>query len=142
MKMLALLLTTTIALAGCAPLPLTPADVQARRMEAAPAGQAVIYLVRDNPDHNGVPATLTLGDSHMITTYPGTYYRWEVAPGRYEIAGYGADNGTITLRVEAGKSYYVQQWTTPWLSYAMSFFNPLTEPQARAIISRSVLVGG
>ena len=53
-----------------------------------------------------------------------------------------ADIGTITVQVEAGKTYYVQQWTQPWISYASSFFQPVSETQARAIISRSTLVGG
>ena len=141
MKFLTLLLT--VILAGCvAPLPLTPADVQARKMEAPPAGMGVIYLVRQDPDHNRVPASLTLGDQQMITTHPGTYYRWEVPPGRHQITGAFADIGTITVQVEPGKTYYIQQWTQPWLSYASSFFQPVSEAQARAIISSGVLAGG
>ena len=130
-------------LAGCvAPLPLTPADVQARKMEAPPAGMGVIYLVRGHEDHNVHPAPLSLGDNRMITTYRGTYYRWEVPPGRHQIVGAFADNGEITVQVEPGRTYYVQQWTDPWIAYAKSFFRPVSEAQARAIISRSVLAGG
>jgi hypothetical protein len=136
-------LMLTVALAGCvAPLPLTPADVQARKMEAPPPGMGVIYLVRPRPDHNVHPAPLSLGDKQMITTYPGTYYRWEVPPGRHQIAGAFADNGAITLQVAAGQTYYVQQWTQPWLGYAKSFFQPVSEAQARAIISNSTMAGG
>src|SRR5688572_9511180 len=141
MKLQALLVA--VILAGCGtPLPLTPADVQARKMEAPPPGMGVIYLVRPNPDHNRVPAPISLGDKYMITTYPGTYYRWEVPPGRHQITGAFADTGTITVDVAAGRTYYIQQWTRPWISYAMSFFQPVGEAQARAIISRSTLVGG
>ena len=141
MKLQALLVT--VLLAGCAaPLPLTPADVQARKMEAPPSGMGVIYLVRQDPDHNWVPATISLGDKLMITTYPGTYYRWEVPPGRHQITGAFADIGTITVDVQAGQTYYVQQWTRPWISYAMSHFQPVSEAHARAIISRAIMVGG
>jgi hypothetical protein len=141
MRLPALLLAALLA--GCAaPLPLTPADVQARRMEAPPPGMGVIYLVRAHPEHNVHPAPLSLGDKQMITTYPGTYYRWEVPPGRHQIMGAFADNGEITVQVEAGRTYYVQQWTDPWITYAKSFFQPVSEAQARAIISRGVLVGG
>lgn len=132
-----------ILVAGCiAPLPLTPADVQARKMEAPPAGMGVIYLVRAYGDHNVHPAPLSLGDNQMITTYRGTYYRWEVPPGVHKIIGAFADNGEIAVKVEAGKTYYIQQWTQPWLTYAKSFFQPIPEAQARAIISQSVLAGG
>lgn len=141
MKLHALLLT--VVLAGCAaPLPLTQADVQARKMDAPPSGMGVIYLVRQDPDHNRVPAPISLGDKQMITTYPGTYYRWEVPPGRHQITGAFADIGTITVDVQAGQTYYVQQWTRPWISYAMSYFQPVSEAQARAIISRGIMVGG
>ena len=136
-------LVIAVLVAGCvAPLPLTPADVQARKMEAPPSGMGVVYLLRQNEDHNVHPAPLSLGDKQMITTYRGTYYRWEVPPGRHQIAGAFADNGEITVQVEAGKTYYVQQWTQPWLTYAKSFFQPVSEAQARAIISRSVMAGG
>jgi hypothetical protein len=134
-------LLLSILLAGCAPLPPTPQDIQAKKFETVPE-KAVIYLVRDSPDFNGVPATVTLGETGMVTTYPGTYYRWETAPGRHEIAGFGVDNGTITLQVEAGKIYFVQQRLTPWLTYALSYFQPIPEPQGRAIALRGELLGG
>jgi hypothetical protein len=146
MKLKALLATTFLAaavLAGChTPLPLSPADVQARKMEPPPPGMGVIYLVRQDPDHNRVPAPVSLGDQTMITTYPGTYYRWEVPPGRHQITGAFADIGMITVQVEAGKTYYIQQWTQPWISYASSFFQPVSEAQARYVISRGIMVGG
>ncbi len=136
-------LILALLLAGCvAPLPLTPADTQARKMDAPPPGMGVIYLVRQDPDHNWVPAPVSLGDTQMVTTYPGTYFRWEVPPGTHQISGAFADIGTITVQVAAGQTYYVQQWTQPWITYAISFFKPVSEAQARAIISRATLVGG
>jgi hypothetical protein len=135
-------LLLSLLLAGCAPLlPHSPADIQAKRFEAVPE-KAVIYLVRDFPDSNDVPATVTLGEARTVTTYPGTYYRWEVDPGTHRIAGFAADNGAITLRVEAGKIYFVQQRLTPWMTYALSYFHPVTEPQGRAVAMRGVLLGG
>jgi hypothetical protein len=136
-------LLLALLLAGCvAPLPLTPADTQARKMDAPPPGMGVIYLVRQDPDHNWVPAPVSLGDRQMVTTYPGTYFRWEVPPGTHQISGAFADIGTITVQVAAGQTYYVQQWTQPWITYAISFFKPVSEAQARAIISRATMVGG
>ena len=101
---------------------------------------SVIYIVRDIPDHNNVPATLSLDERMSVTTYEGTYYRWEVPPGEHRIAGMFADNGRITLQTQADRIYYVQQWTRPFLQYAMSYFRPVEEQQARAVIARSTLV--
>ena len=134
-----ILFIVLLALAGCQQLPPTPADLQARRFEGVP-GMSVIYIVRDIPDHNKSPATLILDDRMSITTYEGTYYRWEVPPGDHRIAGIAGDNGSITLQTQADRIYYVQQWTKPFQQYATSSFRPVEERQAHAVIARSVLV--
>ena len=134
-------LLLSILLAGCAPLPLTPQDLQARQFLALP-DKAVIYLVRDYPDFHHLPATVWLGESITITTHPGTYYRWEVEPGRHRIAGFGVDSGFIMLEVAAGKIYFVQQRLMPWMRYAMSTFQPVAPEHGSSIVMRSVLVGG
>ena len=134
-------LLLSILLAGCVPLPPMPQDLEARQFPAPP-DKAVVYLVRDYSDVRHLPATIWLGESITITTYPGTYYRWEVEPGRHRIAGFGVDSGYITLEVDAGKIYFVQQHLTPWMRYAMSTFQSIPEPHARSIIMRSVMIGG
>lgn len=136
-------LAVATALAGCAQLPPTPQDLQAKRFESVP-DKAVIYLVRALPDFNDGPATIWLGDADTITTYPGTYYRWEVAPGRHRIAGFAADTGSITLQTEPGKVYFVQQRVTPvtWLrsQQPQSHFYPIAEGNGRAVVMRSQLI--
>jgi len=134
-----ILFIVLLALAGCQQLPPTPADLQARRFETAP-GMSVIYIVRDKPDHNTVPATISLDGRMSITTYEGTYYRWEVPAGEHHIAGMFADVGRITLQTQPDRVYYVQQWTKPFQQYASTYYEPVEEQQARAVISRSVLV--
>jgi hypothetical protein len=134
-------LLLSILLAGCVPLPPTPQDLQAKEFLAVP-DKAVIYLVRDYPDFNHLPATIWLGDNITVTTHPGTYYRWEVEPGKHRIAGFGVDSGFITLEVAAGRIYFVQQRLVPWMRYAMSSFHPLAEPQGRSIVMRGVMIGG
>lgn len=134
-------LLIAVLLAGCAQLPPTPQDIQAKKFETVP-DKAVIYLVRDHPDFSDRAATIWLGDAAMITTYPGTYFRWEVAPGTHRITGYGADIGTITLHAEASRIYYVQQQLSPFLRYPQSYFYLVSEPYGRSAVMRAVLVGG
>lgn len=138
-------LIAAILLAGCAQLPPTPQDMQAKKFEQPLAGTSVIYLVRDNPDFNDAATTLWLGDKNMITTYPGMYYRWEVAPGTHRIAGFAGDSGSITVRVEPDRIYYVQQRVTPFtLGYSTvaltSNFQVVPEANGRAVVMRSQLV--
>ena len=85
----ALLLSTALWWGGCAQLPPSPADIQAKKFEALP-DRAVIYIARNDPDFSRDGATLLLDDTTTVTTYPGTYYRWEVAPSRLKSGSFRA----------------------------------------------------
>jgi hypothetical protein len=94
-----------LLLAGCAQIPPSVQDIQAKQFEPVP-GKAVIYIVRDRLGPH-LDDTLWLGESEMITTHTGTYYRWEVAPGTHHISGFGVSTASLTLTTEAGKIYFV-----------------------------------
>lgn len=134
-------LIAVLLLTGCvADIPPGPEDAQAKRFETLP-DKAVVYIVRD---HVGMDLDhmLRLGDSEIISTYTGRYYRWEVAPGTHRIAGMMESTASLTLHLEAGKIYYVRhgvigsdasegvQWTT---------LERVSERVGRAIIARGVL---
>jgi hypothetical protein len=127
-----------LTLAGCQQTPPSPEDLQAKKFEAVP-DKAVIYLVRDSPDFSDVQAQIRVGDKLLLKTYPGTYYRWEVPAGKHTITGYGEDIGTITVQVERGRIYFVQQRVTG-LRVPSSHFELVREPEGRAAVLRSVLL--
>ena len=136
------LLILVLALAGCAPLPPSPQDLEAKRFETVP-GKAVIYLVRDDPDISREVATVMLDDHMMGSTYPGTYFRWVVEPGRHQIRGYAGDNGSITIDVGPNRMYFVQQSVGRFFTgFAQSMFRMIPEPYGRAAVARAELVGG
>jgi hypothetical protein len=136
------LLLLAFALAGCAPLPPSEADIAAKRFEPVP-GKAVIYVVRDLPDLTREAATVMLDDNMMGSTYPGTYFRWVVEPGRHQIRGFAGDAGAMTLDVAPDRLYFVQQSYTRGLSgFGHSFFQPVPEPYGRGAVLRGELVGG
>lgn len=136
---IAALFLAILALAGCAQLPPTPQDIEAKQFFGAP-GKSVIYIVRSIPDWNSLPATILLDESSMITTYPGTYYRWEVAPGRHRISGFASDSGEIALQTEPDRIYYVQQRILPFRNWATSHFEPVSEHAGRAVVMRGTLI--
>ena len=111
------ILLVALALAGCTQLPPSPHEIQAKRFEPAASGMSVIYIMRDYPD-NDLAATIVLDGAASITTYPGTFYRWEVPPGRHRITGMAADPGAITLQTEPGRIYFVQQGVEPVRAHA------------------------
>ena len=129
-------------LAGCAPLPPTPQDIEAKRFEPVP-GKAVIYVVREYPDLSREVATVMLDDRMMGSTYPGTYFRWVVEPGRHHIRGYAGDAGAITLDVGPNRIYFIQQSVSQFFhGFAQSYFRPIPEPYGRAAVLRGELTGG
>ncbi|HXV12457.1 MAG TPA: DUF2846 domain-containing protein [Burkholderiales bacterium] len=137
-----ILLAAVLLCAACAPLPPSPADLQARKFEIPDGGRAAIYVVRDVAGFNDDGATLLLDGTTMITTYPGTYYRWEVAPGTHRIAGYASDSGNISVNVEAGRIYFVQQWVAFGMLGPRSRFAQVPTDEGRAAVMRSELIGG
>ena len=131
-----------LVLAGCAPLPPSPQDIEAKRFEQVP-GKAVIYLVRTDPDFSREVATVMLDDNMMGSTYPGTYFRWVVEPGRHQIRGYAGDAGSFVLDAGPDRMYFIQQSVSRMFhGFAQSFFRPLPEPHGRAAVMRAELVGG
>lgn len=91
--------------ASCAQLPQTAADIQGKKFESEP-GKAVIYIVRPLVDAR-VAAPLTFSHG-MLSTFPGTYYRWVVEPGTHRIEGFGPHTAAVTVQAEAGKIYYIE----------------------------------
>jgi hypothetical protein len=131
-----------LALAACAQLPPSPQEIDAKRFEPAP-GKAVIYMVRELPDISREASSIMLDDNLMGTTYPGTFFRWVVAPGRHQIRGFAGDAGAMAIDVLPDHIYYVQQtYTRGFTGFGQSFFRLIPEPYGRGAILRSELVGG
>lgn len=126
-----------LLLAGCQQLPLTPADIEARKFETVP-GKAVIYLVRDTADFSDAETPVLLGNV-QVNTDSGTYFRWVVPAGKHTIKGFGGDSGAITVEVEAGKIYFVQQ-SVAGTRVPASNFQTIGEAAGRGVVSRSVLL--
>ena len=99
-------LLPVLLLAACVQLPPSPQDLQAKRFEAVP-GQSVIYVVR-TPLDSSEPQSLMLNENVSMTTLPGTYFRWEVPPGRHHIQGFGFGGESITLTTEPGAVYFLE----------------------------------
>jgi len=92
-------------LAGCAQLPPSPQDIEAKKFESMP-GKAAIYVVRDSMSV-GLGAPLWLDQGAQITMYQGNYHRWIVDPGSHTIAAIGVSSASIAIQAQAGKIYFV-----------------------------------
>jgi hypothetical protein len=127
--------------AACAPLPPSPQDLQAKRFEPLP-DKAVLYLFRDEPDFTDAGAPVTVDGMMHGTTYPGTYLRLELAPGRHRIAGFAGDAGVIDLELQAGEIRFLQQSVVRhFIGPARSHFRLVDEHYGRQAVLRAELVG-
>jgi uncharacterized protein DUF2846 len=132
-------IVAALLLAACAPMSTAPQSNVGPRIESVP-GKAVIYLVRTRPDLSYLTTTIVLDDQIVGATYAGTHFRFEVAPGRHRISGYGQDNGAITLDVQADRVYFVQHSVSgSWRATSPhSFFTVLDEARGRAALARAM----
>jgi hypothetical protein len=129
-----------LLLAGCAQLPPTPQDIQAKRFEPI-AGKAVIYVVRQPMDSREAGALL-MDNGEQVTTLAGTYYRWEVVPGTHRILGLTPASASFALSTEPGKIYFLRHTVlgTPRSGAQLAALTPINEALGRSLVLESQLV--
>jgi hypothetical protein len=136
------ILPALLLIAGCATqLPPPPGDAEAKRFESIP-DKSVIYVVRQ-PVDSDEGRTLTLDDSIMITTFKGTFYRWEVAPGTHRIAGFAGANEAVTLTTAPGRIYFVQHTVLADRrdgTVALTSLREIGDQAGRNLVSRGQLI--
>lgn len=134
------LLLIVLLLAGCVQLPPTPQDVEAKKFQAVP-DKAVIYVVRAAMDSNE-SSGLWLDDHAQIMMHPGTYYRWEVAPGRHRVSGAGVGTEYVVLTAGAGQIYFLEHTVRGTLRSGpqVTALRQIGERDGRALVARSTLL--
>lgn len=127
-------------LAGCAQLPPSPQDIEAKKFESVP-GKAAIYVVRD-PMSVGLGAPIWLGQGAQITLWQGNYLRWVVEPGSYTVAGIGASTASISIQAQAGKIYFVHFRVEGNIRIGVSnsALSMMDDQAGRALVRQAVLV--
>ena len=128
-----------LLIAGCAQPPPTPQDIQAKKFEPV-ADKAVIYIVR-TPMDSREAGTILLDDYAQITTFSGTYYRWEVAPGPHRIAGFAGESGLVQINAQAGKIYFVRHtvFGTRRIGWMSTYLQQISEQEGRKLVIESQL---
>ena len=127
-------------IAGCAQLPPTPADIQAKRFEPV-ADKAVIYIVRQPLDSHEA-GWLLLDNGEQITTLRGTYYRWEVEPGVRKIMGVTPGGTDAVLNVQPGQIYFLRHTVlgTPRTGPTFTALTPIGPQLGRSLVTHSELL--
>ena len=125
---------------GCAQLPPTPADIEAKHFEPI-ADKAVIYIVRQPLDSHE-SGWLLLDNGEQITTLRGTYYRWEVEPGVRKIMGITPGGADAVLDVRPGQIYFLRHtvFGTPRTGSTFTALTPVSPQLGRSLVTHSELL--
>jgi Protein of unknown function (DUF2846) len=98
-------------LGGCASVPMASvdADAKAKTFVAPPAGQANIYVYRNETFGSAIKMPLLLDNQSIGDTGPHTYALRQVSPGKHTITSKTEKDATLDVDAQAGKNYYVWQ---------------------------------
>ena len=111
MKKLVLAALAAFTLSACAGIPLAPKDVDAEAKKFAPAkpNESIIYVYRN--EFLGTAAGMKVGmdGTHLGITRGGHFLWIKAKPGTHEITAHGEETRKLSLKTEAGKTYYVWQ---------------------------------
>lgn len=131
---------TMLILFGCAQLPPSPQDLQAKRFEPVP-DKAVIYVVRPMLDSTE-PGGLMIDTGEQVTLFPGTYYRFEVPAGSRTISGLGPWNVLFSLDTQPGRIYFLRYRVsgTPRTGPQIGWLFPIDEREGRMLVQQAELV--
>ena len=130
-------LAVTLLMSACALPPPTPRDVEPWKFEPV-ADKAVIYVVRGLMDAR-VAAALSIGNTGMISTHAGTYFRWEVTPGMQRIETFGASLSVVNLDAKAGQIYFVEHVVSgnPRVGPATALLRRVDETRGRRLVRQA-----
>jgi hypothetical protein len=105
-SVLAVLLVT-----GCASVPMATADAdaKAKTFVAPGAGQANVYIYRNEAMGGAIKMPLLLDSMAIGDTGPHTYAFRQVSPGKHTIVSKTEKDVVLDLDAQAGRTYYVWQ---------------------------------
>lgn len=75
----------------------------------APADKALIYVVRPTMFGNKVQTKLAADGQFKGVNRGNNYFFFTLEPGQHYFCSQAENKSTLTLKVEAGKTYYLQQ---------------------------------
>ena len=131
------LLIVLLILAGCAQLPPPPGDAAAKKFEIVP-DRSVIYVARHVLDKD-FAAPIMLDGAPIGTTYNGTFMRIVVPAGAHRITGFAGDSGSIQLKTEPGKLYFINQSVSGFRSLDSSTFQLVDAKHGRTLVLNGIL---
>ena len=123
--------------AGCAQVPTGPEYQRDTTFETLP-DRSVIYVVR-TPLDSSESSGLILNERVQFTTFSGSFYRWEVAPGTHRVAGFASASESVTLTTVPGGIYFLEHTVRGNRrdGVLLTSLRQVGAPEGRAMVARS-----
>ena len=130
-------LLVALLFAGCAQVPQDPEYLRDTVFQTLP-DRSVIYVVRSSLD-SGESSGLILDERVHFTSYPRSFYRWEVAPGTHRVEGFASASESVTLMTAPGGIYFLQHTVlgNPRDGVLHTALRQIGAPEGRALVARS-----
>ena len=84
-------------------------DKNQRPIPEPPPGKAIIYVIRPTMMGNKIQSKLAVNGEWKGANRGNNYFYLELSPGEYHFCSKAENRSLLTLKVEAGKTYYLQQ---------------------------------
>jgi Protein of unknown function (DUF2846) len=103
----------------------------------APADKGVVYIIRPSTAGGRIQTRLAVDGMWMGANYGNNYFLLTLTPGEHLFCSQASDRSVVSLNVEAGKIYYLQQTVTTGMTKARSSLDIVAEQDGREGVVKS-----
>lgn len=142
MKRFQLLLLVFVALimGGCATVGKMPVEMDLKIKEMkSPEGKALVYIVRPSSFGFAIKMTVTCDGEYVGTTAGKRYIYTVLSPGNHLFVSKAENKSELSIVLEEGKTYYLEQQVKMGLIKARNKLVRLDEVEGRNKLSKCSL---
>lgn len=139
--LMAMSLIAMLVLTGCASVPMANKGADAQAKQFMPStDKAVVYIFRNESMGAAIKMPLLIDGQSVGDTAANTYLRKELVPGTHTIVSKTEVDSTLTMDMQAGKTYYVWQEVKMGVFAARSALHQVDETKGRQGVEQCSLI--
>jgi len=104
-----------------------------------PADKALIYVLRPSMIGNKIQSKLAVDGDWKGVTRGDNYFYFTLDPGEHYFCSEAENHSLLTLKVEAGKTYYVEQHIEMGIMKARNKIEPMTDEEGKTKLAKAHL---
>ncbi|TCV96384.1 uncharacterized protein DUF2846 [Luteibacter rhizovicinus] len=137
----AAIVAVVLVVSGCASVPMANKGADAEAKQFAPiADKATVYIYRDEIMGAAIKMHLLVDGAAVGDTAAKTYVQIFLSPGQHVITSKAENDTTLSVDVQAGRSYYVWQEVKMGILYARSALHLVDESKGQTAVRKCDLV--